>query len=61
MTDIARRAGYKDVTLFQCLLTPDDWIDMIRLGWVPYRKLLNPPVVKFIMDKFVTDYEETKE
>lgn len=57
MTEIAKRAGYKDVTLFQCCLTPDDWIHMIKLGWVPYKKLLNPPVVQYLMDKFVPNYE----
>lgn len=60
MTDIAKRAGYEDVTLFQCLLTPDDWVSMIRLGWVPYRKKLNPPVVQFLMDKFVPDYDTAR-
>lgn len=60
MTDIAKRAGYSDVTLFQCCLTPADWHEMIDRGWVPYRKKLNPPIVQYLMDKFVPDYTTIK-
>ncbi len=60
MTDIAMRAGYDDVTLFQCCITPVDWHTLIDLGWVPYRKKLSPPIVQYLMAKFAPDYDPAK-
>lgn len=32
---------------------------MIDWGWRPYKRLLPPPVVKYLMDKFCPDYRQT--
>ncbi|GEM_PF-4992338 len=56
MSELAKRAGYSDVETFQSLLTPADWHQLIDLGWVPYRRKLTPPVVRYLMDKFLPDY-----
>lgn len=57
MSDLAKRAGVH-VTIFQDWLTADDWKHLIDLGWRPNRKKLTTPVVKFITDKYLPDYEQ---
>lgn len=59
MADIAKRAGYDDLQSFQGLLTPADFHAMVDLGWLYYKKLISPPVVKYLMDKFCPDYDQS--
>ena len=60
LSDIAQRVGYGDVGTFLDCLTPADFQVMIDLGWRPVRtRLLPPPIVKYLMDKFCPDYIET--
>jgi hypothetical protein len=56
LTDLAKRAGVETSTL-QDWFTQDDWIELIKLGWRPQRRKLTVPVVKYIMDKYLTDYD----
>lgn len=42
-----------DTRTFQSWLTPDDQIEMIRLGWNPFGRKLKPPVVRYLRDKFI--------
>ena len=50
---LAEAAGVQDVRTFMDWLTREDWKYMIDLGWRPFERLLKPPVVKFLREKFV--------
>ena len=57
MTDLAKRAN-TSVNTFQNWFTVEDWVTLIQLGWRPNKRLLTPPVVKYIIDKYLPEYEK---
>jgi hypothetical protein len=56
MSDLAKRAGV-DVSTFKDWFTQDDKEELEKLGWQAKKRLLPPPVVKYITEKFLPDYE----
>lgn len=54
---LAEAAGV-DVRTFTSWLDREDWKRLIDLGWWPFQRILKPPCVKFLREKFVDQATE---
>ncbi len=57
--DFAKRIDI-DLRTFQRLLSADDQINMIRLGWSPFVQILPPPVVRYLRERFIDGHRSTQ-
>ncbi len=52
LTDLARLAGI-DLRTLQKKITPDHQRRMIDLGWNAFERVLLPPVVHYVRERFI--------
>jgi hypothetical protein len=55
LQDLAAKAG-KGLKQFHGLLSKQDLIELIKLGWRPHHRKLSAHMVKYLADRYVPTY-----